>query len=135
MTNIDFHSLTSARRCCLAHAPAWRKKKTRGTERRPFWLIVSVLEIAGASLFAARQESLPEQDLERQRSLCKALQKINFRANIRPRCRSIPFIRTVSLRLDHSISRVSGTNSGKGWTLSVFLDHPAKEQNDDAITE
>jgi hypothetical protein len=56
-------------------------------------------------------------------------------ANIRPRCRSIPFIRTVSLRLDHSISRVSGTNSGKGWTLSLFLDHPAKEQNDDAITE
>ena len=37
--------------------------------RRPFGHIVSVPEIAGASLFAARQESLPEQRLARQRSV------------------------------------------------------------------
>jgi hypothetical protein len=26
--NFDFHSLTSAKRCCLAHATAWRKEKS-----------------------------------------------------------------------------------------------------------
>jgi hypothetical protein len=71
-------------------------------------------------------------------NLDKAEARMNYLTAIESRdtrCRSIPFIRTVSLRLDHSLSRVSGTNSGKGWTLSLFLDHPAKEQNDDAITE
>ncbi|MGI8570366.1 MAG: hypothetical protein ACR2KT_15605 [Methylocella sp.] len=63
--------LASAKRCCLAHATAWRKEKKRTVPpaAHPFGRIVPVPEIAGASLFAARQESLREQDPARQRSL------------------------------------------------------------------
>jgi hypothetical protein len=61
-------------RRCLAQATAWQKKKTRGNRQRDIpWGTLSSFrrlpEIAGASLFAARQESLPEQSLAKQRSL------------------------------------------------------------------
>src|ERR1700730_1303888 len=68
MTNIDFHSLSPAKRCCLAHATAWRKEKSAlyPPAGHPFGHIVSVPEIAGASLFAARQVSLSQQSLSQQ---------------------------------------------------------------------